>query len=654
MMHGGPETPLSVLVVEHDSADAELSIAELRRAGFTVNADVVPTRPEMETALAAGSYDVVLADYRLPGWTGMDALAVLREGGFDIPLILVTGTLGEERAVECLTQGVSDYIIKSNLVRLPIAVRRVLSERRTAKHMRDVERAWREREERFRDLAENISEVFFVQKADFSEALYINPAYEKLWGQSCDSLYANPMSFLDPVPEEDRLKVMRAVEFLLSGGESVENEFRVVRADGSTRWVLSRMVAVRDAQGVAQRICGVTLDVTERHLAQAALESSAAQLRQAQKMEAIGRLAGAIAHDFNNLLTVIGSNADFLLEGLAESDPNRELAMDIGSASTAAAGLTRQLLAFSHQQVIQPRIIDADAVVHQAERMLRRVIGEDVTVTRTSIGAPLPVLMDPGQLEQVVMNLAVNARDAMPRGGTLSIVTAPDQIGTDRNAANPRWRPGRYVKVSVGDTGTGMDQATRARIFEPFFTTREPGKGTGLGLATVYAIVTDANGYVEVESEVGKGSTFTAWLPRAAAMPEETSLKPAEPLARGTEMILLIEDDAKVRETVRAMLERLGYIVLEAPDARIAQGFAASRHGRIKLLITDVVMPGMSGREIAESLMSRDSGLRVLYMSGYTDDLVLRHGVKTASTHFLQKPFTSAALAAKVRQVLDA
>jgi CheY-like chemotaxis protein len=371
-------------------------------------------------------------------------------------------------------------------------------------------------------------------------------------------------------------------------------------------------------------------------------------------MEGIGRLAGGIAHDFNNLLTAILGYAE-LMESQLEDEGLKSELREIRLAGERAAALTRQLLAFSRRQVLQPRTLDLNTVVSDVEKMLARLIGEDVTLA-TRLEPDLGcVKADPGQLEQVMMNLAVNARDAMPEGGTLTFETANAVLDADFVAVHPGALPGAYVVLMVADTGTGMTDEVRSHAFEPFFTTKEKGKGTGLGLATAYGIVKQSGGYITVDSGVGRGTTFRIYLPRVegtAVVSERTAS--SSRLAIGTETILLVEDEAGVRRLSLTVLESQGYVVLEAASGDMALQVARSRTGPIHLVVTDVVMPGMSGRELWDRLRVLRPDSRVLFMSGYTDDAIARHGVLEPGIAFLQKPFTPFSLAQKVREVLDA
>ena len=390
------------------------------------------------------------------------------------------------------------------------------------------------------------------------------------------------------------------------------------------------------------------IDTTER----SELEG---QLRQAQKMEAIGQLAGGVAHDFNNLLTVIGAHSSFLLESLDVTDPQHEDAVAIHKAGIRAAGLTRQLLAFSRKQILKPLVIDLNATVEETRKMLERLLGEDIEIV-TKLGAGLQhIVADPSQIDQVIVNLAVNARDAMEGGGRLTLTTCMTTIQPNTPGSRSVIPAGKYVELAVRDTGEGMNAAVQARLFEPFFTTKGPGKGTGLGLATVYGIVKQSGGYITAESTLGKGSTFHVYLPAVVAEEELDQLEEAKrAVARGVETVLLVEDEPAVREVARRVLQRHGYHVLEAQNGETALAVSAGYDAKIHLVISDAVMPGMRGAEVVRRLQSQRPMLKALFMSGYTDDEIVRRGIVAAAVPFVQKPFTSADFARAVREVLDA
>jgi two-component system, cell cycle sensor histidine kinase and response regulator CckA len=396
-------------------------------------------------------------------------------------------------------------------------------------------------------------------------------------------------------------------------------------------------------------------DVTESHRATHALRQSEEQLRQAQKMEAIGRLAGGVAHDFNNLLTAILGNASLMVEQIPRDDPQHQLALEIQRAAERAAGLTRQLLAFSRKQLLEMKVVDLNAVVSDMQNMLDRLIGEQIELIVSAAPGLGRVRADPGQIEQVIMNLVVNARDAMPEGGKLIVETQNVDVDKAFAEQHQPLHPGRYVMFAVSDTGVGMDPETQAHIFEPFYTTKERGRGTGLGLSTVYGIVRQSDGAVWVYSTPRKGSTFKIYLPRvddAATGDEPQRATPAT--RRGSETVLLVEDEVVVRTLVRNTLVQQGYQVLEAENGAQALRIAQAHRGPLQLLVTDVIMPGMSGRELAENLLRRRTDLHVLYISGYTDETIAQHGVLAPGVGFLQKPFTLGALVRKVRETIEA
>lgn len=404
-------------------------------------------------------------------------------------------------------------------------------------------------------------------------------------------------------------------------------------------------ILIRDAEVIG--LSKISHDITKMKLLEA-------QFRQAQKMEAVGTLAGGVAHDFNNLLTIINGYSEMLMNQLPNDDPMWELLVEIHKAGERAANLTRQLLAFSRKQMLEPIVLNLNTIVSDTEQMLRRLIGEDIILTVVLDPTLRPVRADPGQIQQVLMNLAVNARDAMPQGGRLTIETRHRVLDDRYRLMHPQTLPGEYSTVVVTDTGTGMDAATKARIFEPFFTTKGERKGTGLGMAVVHGVVRQSGGEIEVYSELGKGTAFNVYFPVA-----KEALLPGKPssgvmkMPTGTETILLVEDEDAVRALSRHILQSCGYTVIEARDGVEAIRVAQGHDGSIHLVVSDVVMPLLGGRQLAEQLEATRPGLKILFLSGYTDDAVIRHGILQAETAFLQKPFSPAALAQKVRSVLD-
>jgi two-component system, cell cycle sensor histidine kinase and response regulator CckA len=520
------KTPLRLLLLEDDPVDADLVAATLSEAGLSCTAHRVDRRSDFIAALDSGAYDVILADYSIPGFDGMTALSLARQQAPDIPFLFVSATIGEELAIDAMHHGATDYVLKQRLGRL----------------VPSVQRALREREER-----------------------------------------------------------------------------------------------------------------RERKRAEEALAQSERQFRQAQKMEAVGRLAGGIAHDFNNLLTVIMGYSHVLATELGRAHPLYSKIEETQKAGERAAMLVRQLLAFSRKQPLEPKHLSLNNVVTNLEGMLQRLIGADIRLVITLDHANSQVRADQGQLEQVLMNLVVNARDAMPNGGTLTIETAQVELAKSPLYHVDPLPPGPYVKLSVADTGSGMDRDTQAHIFEPFFTTKEEGKGSGLGLSTVFGIVTQSGGAIDVTSRVGHGTRFDIVFPRVAVdAPAGSSPQASAEPAGGNETILLVEDDASVRMLLRDALRKLGYRVVEAKQGLEACLLASQELDRLDLLLTDMVMPGMGGRELAQHLITIKPDLRILFMSGYTDDVGILAGHEQGTSGFLQKPFTPELLARTVRKILDA
>jgi two-component system, cell cycle sensor histidine kinase and response regulator CckA len=514
---------------------------------------------------------------------------------------------------------------------------------RNIQERKEAEEALRASEGRFRAFFEATT-AGMVELSPDARILRANDAFCRMIGYSPDELAR--MTVADVLFPEDREPVLTQFARVGEGREtSYEADRRYRRKDGSALWARVSVVSVRD--GRPTRVSAVVIDLSERKK----LEE---QFRQAQKMEAVGRLAGGVAHDFNNLLTVINGYTEVLLAALPPSNPHRTGVAAIREAGERAANLTSQLLAFSRKSIVEPRILDLNDVVAQSDKLLRRLIGEDVAlVTALAPNLP-PVKADPTQVEQVIINLAVNARDAMPRGGRLTIETRGVDLRHEDVVTYPDLTPGRYVQLAVSDTGAGMTEEVKARIFEPFFTTKEQGKGTGLGLAMVYGAVKAHGGHISIYSEVNVGSTFKILLPATrdvAPAPRSGEVRLAP---RGSETVLLAEDEDSVRRLARIALEMQGYTVLEAASGADAIRLAEEHTDPIHMLVTDVVMPGVGGREVAETLRQRRPDLKVLYVSGYTDDAVVRHGIVEATDAFLQKPFTPLGLVRKVRSVLDA
>jgi PAS domain S-box-containing protein len=473
-----------------------------------------------------------------------------------------------------------------------------------------------------------------------------NDAFLRLVGYTRDELLSGQVRWTDMTPPEFKHLGERAVESLTTAGVAPPWETEQIHKDGTRVPVMVAVAMLEYPKTIA-----IVTDLSERRRAEAALRRTEEQLRHAQKMEAIGILAGGVAHDFNNVLSIILGYCGMLLEDLDGANPMRADIAEIKTAGDRGAALTRQLLAFSRQQIIETKILDLNQVIGDMDSMLRRLVREDIDfVTTPGVGLGR-CKADAGQIEQILMNLVINAIDAMPEGGKLRIDTANADLDDEYVVAHAGMKPGRYVMLAVSDTGVGMSKATRDRIFEPFFTTKDKGKGTGLGLSTVFGIVEQTGGSIYVYSELGRGSAFKVYLPRVDDVAATASAKAPAQLSRGAETVLLVEDEDQLRRVTVSLLTRSGYRVLEGRDGHEALRICEQHVGPIELLLTDVVMPQMNGRQLAERVVTMRPGIKVLYMSGYTDGILV--GQLSSAAAFLQKPFTGAVLTRKVRETLD-
>ena len=797
-----------ILIVEDDPQDAALAEREVRRADIFCTFRRVETRDDMAEALREFVPDVILTDHSLPAFDARSALQLAQQLSPGTPVIVVTGRLGDEPAVQYLQAGAADYIVKDQLHRLGPALLRALDTKRSRQaqarahqlqgaiyRIAQVAMSTPGLEELLPAIHQIVGELmparnFYIALYDAANDLLSFPyvvdehdtdfsskkpgkgltEYVVRTGQpllvtpevqvelerrgEVELVGAPSIDWLGvPLKIGDRTIGVLVVQTYAPGVRYGQREKEILQfvstqvamaiershAEADLRASEARLKAIIDAaldavitmdgDGVvlswspqAERVFGwpaseavggklsttiipprfreaherglahflgtgegpvlnqrieitglrrdgreipVELTITPVRLGGAWLFSAflrdiserkllEAQLRQAQKMEAVGRLAGGIAHDFNNLLTAIIGYTDLALADLREGDPMRQDMEEILRAAHRAAGLTRQLLAFSRQQVLAPRVLDLNDVVQSVDKMLRRLVGEDIELQSVLAPGLGRVKADPGQLEQVIVNLAVNARDAMPTGGKLTIETANVEMGETRGRDLATVPAGRYVMLAITDSGTGMDEETKARIFEPFFTTKQQGKGTGLGLATVYGIVKQSGGFIWVYSEPGHGTTFKIYLPRvegaadALAPPVGTAAVP-----RGTETVLIVEDEAAVRALAKTALARKGYRVLEAANGGEALLLCESERSPIHLLVTDVVMPGLGGADLARRLAPLRPDMKVLFISGYADQAAARHGTIEPGAAYLEKPFSLDALARKVREVLD-
>lgn len=516
----------------------------------------------------------------------------------------------------------------------------------------------KESEERFRQLAESINQVFWLTDWKNKKLLYVSPAYETIFGQSCQSAYEDRKSWTNHIHPEDRSRVIKDFAIHAELGKYIETEYRLLRKDGTIRWIKDSAFPVFDDQGEVTRVVGIAEDITERKHAEAEKENLENQLRQSQKLEAIGQLAGGISHDFNNILTAIIGNTELLLKKTI-----RELSLEhsmkpgleqIDRAAKRAAALTRKLLTFSRKQSIKPIVFNLNQTILDMKPMLGSLLGDHITFVFNPSGTGSYIRADAGQMEQVLLNLAVNARDAMPNGGTLTIQTEILEVDQKYTREHPKLNKGSYVCLRIIDTGTGMDQATLDRMYEPFFTTKPVGLGTGLGLATVYGIVEQSGGDIVTNSELGKGTEFQIYLPVMTQILVETDSVGKDHLdTQGDETVLVCEDEDNVRLLTCQILQQNGYQVLSAKDARNALDLAAKYTGRIHLLLTDAVMPGMNGHELAKIMTHQRPDTGVLYMSGYASDILPFDRDGMSNLEFLQKPFDSQVLLHTLRSRLN-
>jgi two-component system, cell cycle sensor histidine kinase and response regulator CckA len=804
---------LHVLIVEDSATDAKLLLRELQRVDRPIEFERVETSAAMREALARRPWDIIISDWSMPKFSGRAALELVKELRVDLPFIIVSGTVGEERAVAAMRAGARDFVLKDKLSRLAPAIEREIREHETRKAHVQADLARREADLRFRRIFE--SGITGVTYANTSGIITdANDTFLEMVGYTRDDLRAGALNWMEMTPVEWHAQHISADEDLQARGSTqpfekeylCKNGTRVpvlvgitllddhgvltvvtdlserkrvemalvervrvaalvadvgmaLTADQTLRKILqncceamvtnlgaslarigtlngaTKVLQLEGSAGMYTQIEGVdstsdakfnlALIVGERRphvtndlqndsravdpewarrermrsfagypllvggdlvgvmvmyardpLSDVAIKGLASiadaiavrirgkaaeqanialeeQLRQSQKMEAVGRLAGGVAHDFNNLLSVVLSYSEMVISDLKTGDPIRGDVEEIYRAGVRAAELTRQLLMFSRQQVIETKVVNLNDLLSGMGKMLGRLVGEDVELTSVPGAALGRVQVDPGSIEQVIMNLAINARDAMPIGGKLTMETANVVLDEEYAGSHLGAKPGSYVMLSVTDTGTGMDKATMAQIFEPFFTTKEKGKGTGLGLSTVFGILQQSGGSIWVYSEPGLGTTFKIYLPRVDAKAEDSRAPKTPTTLRGSETILLVEDEAQVRDVARGILRRHGYKILEALNAGEALLLCERHVGPIHLLLTDVVMPQWSGPELAKRLVQVRPDMKVLCMSGYTDDAAVRHGVIDAAFAYLQKPITVEGLTRKVRDVLD-
>jgi PAS domain S-box-containing protein len=634
-------------MLEDVPMDAELLEFELRRARIAFEARRVDNREAFVEAVGSFAPDVILADYTLPGFDGMTALLLAKEAAPVTPFIVVTGSINEETAVGCMRAGASDYLLKNNLARIGPAIEAALERERARAERRAAETALRRSEANLRAIFHNAIQDFVLLDRH-GVVLTLNTAA---------SNWANWVTGQD-VSEGDVLAdllppgiVGEWTEFFdrALAGETVTLERRVTNVAGADRWFEAHLIPVVAEDGGIIGVCLSVVNIDER-------KRTEENLRRVERLQAIGRLAGGVAHEVNNMMTVVLGLSEFLLRDLPRGDRRHEDVSEISRAADRAANITRQLLAFSRQQVMQPRPLDISAVVHGTHGMLSRMLGPSHQMRLDLAPMLSSVRADPNQLEQVLLNLVLNARDAMPSGGTITVETRSVMLDDDymRRHAGVEIPHGPYNALIVSDTGHGMEPEVQHRIFEPFFTTKPLGEGTGLGLSTAYGIVKQSGGYIWVYSEPGLGTTFKVYLPAYSEKAPASPGAAREVPAGGSETLLVVEDEEMVRLLACRVLRERGYTVHEAAHGAEALELLSRTPRLPDLVVSDVVMPTMGGRELGSHLRERAPDLPVLYMSGFTGEDVVRRGLLDPGVPFQQKPFHPDALAKQVRDLLDA
>ncbi|MQA29593.1 MAG: response regulator [Luteitalea sp.] len=638
---------LRVLIVEDAEDDATMLVDELRRGGFDVRHTLVQTAEGMRAALDQQTWDVVVSDYSMPQFTGLEALSVLKASGLDVPLIIASGTIGEETAVEALKAGACDFFLKDRLGRLVPAIAREMREVAGRQAKRNLELAFAETRERMQFALEAAGVGVWESEIASGSATW-SDVMEQLHGLPVGGFGSTIDAFVECIHPDDRQAVLGKIAQATRERADSRLEYRTTWPDGSTHWISRIGRTFYNETGEPIRAAGVGMDIT----AQKNLED---QYRQAQKLESIGSLAAGIAHDFNNLLTIVTGYCELLAARFAGDKTATGDLDEIRRAGTSATALTRQLLAFSRRQILALRVLDLNTILTDSQRMMRRLVEESVRIQLRLAEDLSPVTVDAGQVEQVLLNLVINARDAMPDGGVVTIETQNVVLDEADARMHMDVQPGSYVLLSVADTGSGMSPDVQAQVFEPFFTTKERGRGTGLGLSTVYGIVKQSGGHIWVESEVGAGTTFRIYLPVAtdADLPVTAVPRASSNVLNGAETILVVDDEPSLRALTKRILQRYGYTVLLAANGEEAQRISRSHRGPIGVALMDVVLPGCGGRAVAEWITSQRPETRIVYMSGYTYDAITPNGMLDPGTTLVQKPFTPETLIGRIREALS-
>ena len=635
-----------ILNLEDNVTDSMLIRHMLEAEGIPCEIVRVEAAVPFREALERSDFDLIISDFSLPSFNGAQGLKLARQLQPDIPFIFFSGTIGEEPAIESLTQGATDYVLKQRPARLAPAVRRALREAETQRQKKAAEAALRASEERFRAMVEKAAECVVVTDAE-GTITYATPSLAKVTGRAVAEMIGQKM-FAHLHPEDTRKITALLEEMQQIPEQGFSLMVRLQHRDGTWRALEGVVTNLFDNPAVRGIVINVR-DVTERQQ----LEK---QFQQAQKMEILGLLAGGVAHDFNNILQAIFGLSELLLPTLSAQDPRYQDVTEIREAARRAQNLVRQLLTFSRKQTIETRVLNLNDLLTNQLKMLRRLIGENIRLEFEPTPHAWLVRADPGQLEQCLMNLVVNARDALPQGGRIVISTANVVLEADAVSAHADARAGRFLQIVVSDNGTGMSPEVQRHLFEPFFTTKGVGKGTGLGLAVVQGIVKQNGGWIMVSSHEGAGSTFSIHLPAvdesteiAATVVERSSGKAPQGAPK---RILVVEDEAGVRSVVLRLLEAAGYVIREATTGKEAWVIFQAEQGRFDLLLSDVVLPDQNGVELADQLLAQNPHLRVLMVSGYADDRACWAKIRQKGFGFLQKPFALDDLLRAIKQAL--
>jgi PAS domain S-box-containing protein len=630
---------LRILILEDEPADAELEEHQLRKAGMAIISKRVETKETFRKEIKDFNPDIIFSDYNLLSFDGLTALMIAKEKCPHVPFVLVTGVMGEEFAIEILKKGATDYVLKSNLQRLVPVVNRALQEAKEKAERKLAEKALQESEERYSTMFNSSPNAAFVHKGGV--IYYVNEMTLKIFGYDRDEVIGKTVFKF--IADDSKDLVAKNMQRRLAGEDVESYEVKLITKSKEIRYFLLNSSVIPYEKEKAFLV--ILSDITER-------KKLGAQLIQAQKMEAVGQLAGGIAHDFNNILQAIIGYGHVLKMKMKEDDPLKSYADHILLLSDRAANLTQSLLAFSRKQLIDPRPVDLNEIIRKVDKLLSRIIGEDIQFRMALSGKDLIVMADPMQIEQVLMNLATNARDAMPEGGYLTIETEMVDIDHEFIKKHGYGMEGDYALIAVTDTGAGMDRGTMEKIFQPFFTTKEVGKGTGLGLSMIYGIIKQNNGYINVYSEPGQGTTFKIYLPLIREKAEEIIPQVIQPVERGTETVLLAEDASDVRVFTKMYLEELGYKVIEATDGEDATNKFISDKDKIQLVLLDVIMPKKNGKEVYYAIKKIRPDIKALFMSGYTADVMHEQGIIEKGFKFILKPFSPTKLSEKIREVL--